>query len=305
MLTPFGKEIRRLRNEKGWKLLDLADRLKLSTAFVSGVETGRKTIPDGYVSSTIRAMELTAEEARSLRHAADRTRKDVRVDHLSEEQRELVAAFARRLDGAPDDLVARLKKAITLKSISGETPFHRKRRGLIVPPLSAAVIREFAERVRSVFVEDDQVGFPIIRVLESQLDRAFPNFHLDVVEREIMGEDEGRVMAGLGTLALREDVYIAACRGNGRARFTACHEFAHFLLHREVVMARSWNDGMEIYRDSEWQADTYAGALMMSKRHLSKFANSLEAARLCGMSSAAAQHQWSIYAKEGLVPKSI
>jgi transcriptional regulator with XRE-family HTH domain len=305
MLTPFGKTIRKFRNEKGLRLLDLAERLKVSPAYVSGIETGRKPIPDSYVTSAIRALDLSPAQAKELRHSADLTRKEVRVDHLSEEQRELVAAFARRLDGAPEDLVIRLRKAVTLKSRTGETPFRRSRRGIIVPPLAAAVIRAFAERVRTVFVADEQYEFPIIQVLETQLDRAFPDFHLDVVEAEVMGDDEGRVVAGAGTLALREDVYVSACKGNGRARFTACHEFAHFLLHREVTIARSRDDGTAIYRDSEWQADTFAGALMMSTRHVKSFDDAEDAAKKCRMSGAAAGHQWSIYEKEGVIPANV
>ena len=302
MLTPFGKVIRQFRNERGMLLFELAKRLNRSPAFVSGVETGRKAIPDSYVTAVIRAMDLSAAEARALRQAADRTRREVRVDNLSEDQRELVAAFARRLDEVPNDpavneIVIKLRKA--LKSRDGEVPFRRKRRGIIVPPMSAAALRSYAERVRRVFVEDDEIEFPIIEILESQLGKAIPGFYLDVVEKETMGDDEGRVIAGTASLQLREDVYIGACNGNGRGRFTACHELAHFLLHREVTIARSRDDGTAIYRDSEWQADTFAGALMMSVRHLDEFDDADDAARKCRMSGAAAEHQWQIYKKGG------
>jgi Zn-dependent peptidase ImmA (M78 family)/transcriptional regulator with XRE-family HTH domain len=304
MLTPFGKSVRQFREDKGLRLYDLAKLLNMSPAFVSGVETGRKAIPDSYVTAVVRALGLTASEAKALRLAADRTRKEVRVSHLSEEQRALVAAFARRLDsdpdGEPEDELLKKLRAI-LKSCTGEIPFKRKRRGMIVPPMSAAAIRSFAEKVRSVFVEDDQIAFPIIDVLENKLGKAIPGFHLDVVEKDIMGDDEGRVIAGTGILDLRVDVYEAACMGNGRARFTACHELAHFLLHREVTMARSRDEGTAIYRDSEWQADTFGGALMMSARHLPEFEDNTDAAFKCGMSAAAAEHQWKIYIKEGLV----
>ena len=301
MLTPFGKLIRQYRNDKGLRLLDLAQRLELSPAFVSGVETGRKSIPDGYVTAVTRALNLTAAESRALRHASDRTRKDVRVDHLSPEQRELVAAFARKPNAVPDDVIVKLRRAL-LKSVSNEVPFHRTRRGIIVPPMSSEALREHAERVRTACVPDDAtIEFPIIDALEYTLVKVFPDFCFDVVEKELMGEDEGYVLAGGTSLALREDVYIGACKGSGRDRFTACHELAHFLLHREVTIARAREDDVAVFRDSEWQADSFAGALLMSARHLPKFSSSHAAAVHCGMTEHAAEVQWSKYKKWGLI----
>jgi Zn-dependent peptidase ImmA (M78 family) len=59
--------------------------------------------------------------------------------------------------------------------------------------------------------------------------------------------------------------------GNSRDRFTACHEFGHFLMHRTITMARTREDTDKIFCDAEWQADTFAGTLLMSPRHLGKF----------------------------------
>ena len=145
MLTPFGIAVRKLRLDKGMRLLDLARRIKRTPAFVSAVETGRKPIPDGYVVMVSRAMELSAPDIRELRRAADRTKKEVTVEKLPEDQRELVAAFARKLDELPTDMMEKLKQ-IVLKS-DDEAPFVRKRRGFLVPPMSSDAIR--GDRYRS------------------------------------------------------------------------------------------------------------------------------------------------------------
>jgi hypothetical protein len=65
-----------------------------------------------------------------------------------------------------------------------------------------------------------------------------------------MGDDEGRVVAGSLAIALREDVYEGAWMGDRRARFTASHELAHFLLHREVTLMRARDDDDKIFRDN-------------------------------------------------------
>lgn len=172
---------------------------------------------------------------------------------------------------------------------------------MYVPPRSTQVLRNFAEKVRDIFVEPAQIDFPIMNVLEFRLSQLLPGFVFDVQDREAMGHDEGRVLAGSNTLILREDIYRGACNGVGRDRFTACHELAHYLLHREVGFSRTRDDGDKIYCDAEWQADTFAGTLLMSPRHLSLHSCPDSAADACQMTPVAARVMWSKYQSEGLV----
>ncbi len=299
-LTPFGIAIRKLRLDKEMRLLDLAERMHQSAAFISAVETGRKAIPDSYLRRVATAMELSADEIRLLRRAAEQTRKEVRVDSLASEQRELVAAFARKLDDVPEDVIERLKK-IVFESQNPEVPFARRRRGIVVQPITTLRLRQFAEKVRDVFIDISQVEFPIMNVLEFRLQKIFPDYVLDVQDAEVMGDDEGRVLAGSNTIIFRTDVYEGACNGNRRDRFTACHELAHFLMHRDVKLARARDDNDKIYVDSEWQADEFAGTLLMSPRHLHLFDSSDVAADACNMNPAAARVMWSKYTREGRI----
>lgn len=299
-LTPFGKALRKLRVEKGLRLFDLAETLGQSTAFLSAVETGRKPIPDGMVLRLSRAMDLTATEVKDLRSAADRTRKEVRVDDRSENDRELIAAFARRLDDVPDDLKVKISK-IVLKSVSSETPFLRKRKGFLVPPLSTSDIRNFAEKVRKKFVDEADVMCPIIEMIEIGMPRFQEDFVLEVRSASEMGENEGLVPIGGKSLILRQDVYEGACNGQPRDRFTAGHEFGHYMMHRKVSFARSTQENDKIFYDSEWQADVFAGFLLVSRRHLPLFRNITDMADECGISQHAATVVWDKYKKEGLL----
>jgi Zn-dependent peptidase ImmA (M78 family) len=302
-LTQFGIAVRKLRLDKGMRLLDLAQRLKKSAAFLSAIETGRKPIPDNFVREVADAMALTTEELATLRKAADRTRKHVTIERLPEEQREIVAAFARTLDKVPPRLMEELKK-IVLKSIRGEQAFHRRRRGIVVPPMSTTTIRDFADKVRSAFVDDDQIEFPIMEVIEFKLGLILDGYYLDVRDAASMGEDEGRlVVTRKGfALALREDVYLGAWDANGRDRFTASHELGHLLMHRAVTMPRTREDSDPIYVDAEWQADTFAGTLLMSPRHLGRFLDANDAAKLCVITDAAADVMWAKYLEENRFP---
>jgi hypothetical protein len=159
-------------------------------------------------------LPIFKQKTATLRKAADRIRKDVSIEKLPENQREIVAAFARRLDKVPPDMMAELKK-IVLKSSDNEQPFHRTGRGIVVPPISTQNLRKFAEKVRSVFAEDDLIEFPIMDVLEFRLGTVFEGFYIDISEKESVGEDEGRVIGGTKGLALRE-----ANISPGRCRWT-------------------------------------------------------------------------------------
>jgi transcriptional regulator with XRE-family HTH domain len=300
MITPFGIAIRKLRLDKGLRLLDLAQQLELSSSFISAIETGKKPIPAGYVASVIQALGLTESEARELQRAADRSKTVVDVDGLLGTQRELVAAFARKLDDLPPEFLDEIKKCV-FKSDDGDIPFMRKRKGLLVAPASTKALWDFAEQVRSAFVSDDEVCFPIMDVLEFRLPRFEEGFYLDVCSYEQMGSEEGLVVAGLNCIKLREDVYEGAWDDAGRDRFTACHEFCHFLLHRQVAMARVRDDSHPVYRDAEWQADTFAGGLLMSSKHLSRLGCHQNAAVQCRMTPMAASVMWSKYRKEGFL----
>ncbi len=299
MRTPFGIALRQIREEKGWKLHDVAKALGVSSAFISALETGRKPIPTGLVTKLRRELRLSEKEVTALRRARDRTKPEVSVEALPGDDRELVAAFARHLgeENVDSELVDRLRARIGLKSRAGEHPFERKRRGMRVAPKSKQSLREIAEMVRSTFTMKDQVMFPIMDVLDGKLRGVFNDYDLHVLEYDEMGDYEGLVVAGDPVLRLRNDVYESACNGDGRARFTACHELAHYLLHRKLAMARMRDDSEPIYQDSEWQADVFAGGLLMSHQHVADFASVTQAANDCGMSIAAARYQLKQYGR--------
>jgi transcriptional regulator with XRE-family HTH domain len=300
MITPFGVANRKLRLDKGLRLMDVAQKLGLSSSYISAVETGKKPIPAGYVASVVRALGLTEPESGELQVAADRSRSSIDVDSLRGSQRELVAAFARKIDDLPPEFLELIKKQV-FKSADTDIPFRRRRKGLLVAPASTRTLWDLAERVRAAFVGDDEIRFPIMDILEFRISQFEEGFHLDVCSYEQMGSEEGLVVAGSQCIKLREDVYEGAWNDVGRDRFTTCHEFGHYLMHRQVAMARVREDSHPVYRDAEWQADTFAGGLLMSSKHLGTLGCHQRAAACCGMTPMAASVMWSKYQKEGFL----
>lgn len=298
MLTPFGVTLRKLRLDKQMRLLDLAEKLGRTSSYVSAIETGKKPIPRGYVAEVAHAMKLTAAQRDELQRAADRTRRDLSVGDLSESKREFVAEFARRVQTMDDFDLDDLKKKIFPSD--GSTPFRRRRRGMLVASASYEKLWGYADQIRSVLVKDDETEFPIAEVLEFKLPRFFDGFCLSICDYDEMNGDEGNAIPQHNMIELRRDVYEGAWRGYGRHRFTLAHELGHFLMHRNVGLSRA-SDDFPIYRDAEWQADTFAGGLLFSRQHISRFSDADEVATGCGMTFDAAEVMWSKYVKEGYI----
>src|SRR5262245_56834107 len=111
----------------------------------------------------------------------------------------------------------------------------------------------------------DEPLFPIIDVMEKVLCNHSDLFDFMVGDHVEMDGAEG-LCCPLGTFVmLRRDVYEGACAGNGRDRFTAAHELAHWMLHTNLgptPLQRAPSDRtVEVYRMSEPQADHLAGAI--------------------------------------------
>ncbi len=101
--TEIGKELRKLRIDEDERLLDMAKRLEKSSAFVSAVETGKKSPPSGFEELVIQTYRLVGDAAEILRSAADRSRRAFTLEANTTLQRDTAGLMARRMDTLTDD----------------------------------------------------------------------------------------------------------------------------------------------------------------------------------------------------------
>lgn len=170
-----------------------------------------------------------------------------------------------------------------------------------VPPRSGAQIAQIAESIRrDVKIEAD--GFPLARFLELAMPRIFPGFALEVGTMAAMGPNHGLTVPIEKVIRLREDVYDGLIRGVGRDRFTAAHELGHYIMHRGVpiVFHRAEHGELKTYKDSEWQANTFAGDLLMPRAAMMTCESLEEVAMRFGVSLKAAEVQNRKLAKFGM-----
>ncbi|KPF85840.1 hypothetical protein IP70_10370 [alpha proteobacterium AAP38] len=103
MVTEIGKELRKLRIDKDERLLDMAEKVERSPAFLSAVETGRKAPPDGFGEMIVKAYRLTGEAAERLLSAFDKSRDNFRIYALNPFARDTAGLLARKFDTLSDD----------------------------------------------------------------------------------------------------------------------------------------------------------------------------------------------------------
>lgn len=168
-----------------------------------------------------------------------------------------------------------------------------------VPARSEAEIFKLAHTVRAdlkIFADE----FPIIEFLEFGMSELFDGFVFEVGTMMQMGSNHGLTIPAENVIRLREDVYLRCCEGQGRDRFTAAHELGHYLMHRNAPIRfhRAEAGRLPAYMDSEWQANRFAGGLLMPE-HLMRTCSSLhEVMRRFGVSYDAASCQNKVLAKK-------
>nr|MBH1360619.1 ImmA/IrrE family metallo-endopeptidase [Stenotrophomonas maltophilia] len=145
--------------------------------------------------------------------------------------------------------------------------------------------------------------FPILQVVEVLLPEHDEDFSFEVKDHSELGEQHGLTRPELKEMWIREDVYEGARRGNGRDRFTIAHELGHYLLHNEPGLARTLKPrgSFPFYKCAEWQANSFAGALLIPTDVAQSLRDPYAIAETCGVSVDAANVQLKVLAQKGLL----
>ena len=100
MITSLGKFLRILRIQHGEILKNMADRLGVSSAFLSGVENGKKKMPASWFERLRELYELDDQQAEELRKANLETVSQIELNirDAPQPQRELAILFARQFN---------------------------------------------------------------------------------------------------------------------------------------------------------------------------------------------------------------
>lgn len=103
MVTPFGKFCRKLRIDNEELLKDMADKLGVTSSYLSAVENGKRSVPQNWLQDISKTYELNDIQSSELQRAIDESQTVLKFElkELSIEKKDLLMAFARehkRLD---------------------------------------------------------------------------------------------------------------------------------------------------------------------------------------------------------------
>ncbi|MEM5817365.1 MAG: ImmA/IrrE family metallo-endopeptidase [Desulfitobacterium hafniense] len=155
----------------------------------------------------------------------------------------------------------------------------------VVPALSCSAIERKARQLIQLSYPEllgTPGAFPVDHFFERKL-RAILRFDYDVAA--LPPGIEGVTDPIDRVLTLSPDTYDALQLGDGRARFTTAHEIGHVTLHpkylREIIVdkrgaLRLCRSDIPPYRDPEYQANAFAGALLMPAVHVARMLSSGE-----------------------------
>ena len=113
-LTPFGKAARKIRIDRSETLGAMAKALKISAAFLSSVETGKRNMPPELLDKIVAHLQLKGQEAEDLKRLAFESRTAVTL-RPNDKNREVATAFARKFEeldkGQIEEILKVLNKA--------------------------------------------------------------------------------------------------------------------------------------------------------------------------------------------------
>jgi HTH-type transcriptional regulator, competence development regulator len=115
MLTAIGKELRKLRIEQEERMLDMAEALGISPAFLSAVEIGHKSPPDGFAEKVVNAYKLRGEQAEAIVTAVDRSRTTFRLTPASPVARDTAGLLARKFNTLSDEQLRSIRSLLAGK----------------------------------------------------------------------------------------------------------------------------------------------------------------------------------------------
>lgn len=112
MITEFGKALRKLRIDRGEILKTMAEKLAMTSSYLSAIECGKRNIPDDLIQRLSAIYDLSEKEQQDLAEARDQSIKSIEIELPTNNayKRDLALQFARKFDDMDDELAIQIMK---------------------------------------------------------------------------------------------------------------------------------------------------------------------------------------------------
>lgn len=113
-LTEFGKFSRKLRIDNDEILKTMAEKLGVTSSYLSAVEMGKRNIPNTWEERIIRVYRLNEENRIKLRKAIEYSRKVIRVniENYDNNEKDIILMLVRRMGSLNEKEKDDLKKIL-------------------------------------------------------------------------------------------------------------------------------------------------------------------------------------------------
>lgn len=99
LLSNFGRFIRKYRIDHNITLKEMADKIGISSAFLSAIETGRKSFPDSLENKILENFTFSQNEKEDLQASIDSSRNSITKEVGNEPLDQMImGAFCRNYD---------------------------------------------------------------------------------------------------------------------------------------------------------------------------------------------------------------
>ena len=100
MVTEFGKLCRKIRIDNNEVLKDMAQKLGVTTAYLSAVETGKRNIPEEWIDIIKREYQLEPREYEKLVDTVYSLKKIIKIDidNIEEQDKEVMLEFVKNFN---------------------------------------------------------------------------------------------------------------------------------------------------------------------------------------------------------------
>lgn len=114
MLTEFGKYLRRIRIDENQLLKDMAFILRVTSAYLSAVENGKRKPTKELIGKINNKYQLSTEQQKELEEAYAKTVNSITIDMStsSPSQSDLGLIFARKIDSLSEEQISEIKKIL-------------------------------------------------------------------------------------------------------------------------------------------------------------------------------------------------
>lgn len=122
MLTLFGKFCRKLRIDNGELLKDMANKLGVTSSYLSAVENGKRNVPHDWFGTITDNYLLSRDEEIELRNAIEESQLSVKMElkDYSNREKNLIMSFARQFKELDEENKDKIRNILLNNKKGGE-----------------------------------------------------------------------------------------------------------------------------------------------------------------------------------------